>query len=124
MAFYLFIDVRIYFIITSLFLFNSGISVFIIMTMATFNKMKYRLEEGMWSQQGRGTQQYLGALIVFVLQLGIVFLLRLFMSFDQAIVVIGALGIAGLAGHGYLISIIEKLFLINKYKMIEGFRKS
>lgn len=124
MVFYILIDVRIYFIITSLFLFNTGVSVFIIMTMATYNKMKYRLEEGMWSQQGRGTQQYLGALIVFAMQLGLMFLLRLFLSFDQAIVVIGILGIAGLAAHSYLIALIEKLFFINKYEMIEGFRQT
>ena len=124
MTFYLFLGVEIYLTISALFLFNIGISPFIILGMATYNKMKYRLDEGMYSQQGRGTQQYLGSLIVLAIQIGIIFALRLFLTIHQTLLITGIIGAAGIAAHNYSISLIEKLFYKNKYSMIEGFRKS
>jgi hypothetical protein len=123
-SFYVIFGIKILFINTALFLFNLGITPFIILFMATFNKIKYNLAEGMYSQQGKGTQQYLGSLIVMGLQMGLLYVLRLFLSFENSMVVFAVIGLTGAALHIKFISIIEKFFYTKKYSMIAGFKQT
>lgn len=123
-TFYVIFGIKILFIHTAMFLFNIGITPFIILFIATFNKMRYSLNEGLWSQQGRGTQQYIGSLIVFGLQIGLLILFRMLLNFDSALIIMGLLGFAGILLHTQILSYIEKFFYIKKYSMIEGFRKT
>ena len=123
-SFYVIFGVKIIFINTAIFLFNVGVTPFIILFIAAFNKMKYKLDEGMYSQQGRGAQQYLGSLIVLALQFGIYFLLKSALNENGAIGAMAAFGIAGILLHSQILALIEKFFYIKKYSMIEGFRQS
>jgi len=122
--FYVIFDSRVIIIHTAMFLFNAGITPFIIIFMATFNRMKYNLNEGLFSQQGRGTQQYLGSLIVFLVQIGLLILLETVFSFEASLFIIGLLGLSGMIFHTFILSLIEKFFYTRKYIMIEGFRKT
>jgi hypothetical protein len=123
-SFYVIFGVRILLINSAIFLFNIGITPFLILLMATFNKMRYNLNEGMYSQQGRGAQQYLGSLIVLGIQVGLFYIFEKLINFDAALLIIAAIGLTGLLFHGKLISLVEKFFYTKKYTMIEGFRKT
>ena len=107
-----------------MFLFNIGITPYIILFMAEFNKIRYDLNESLFSQQGRGTQQYVGSLLVVAIQIGIFYLLTLFLSFETSLLVICILGAVGLLLHIQILSYLEMFFHTKKYSMIEGFRKT
>lgn len=123
-SFYVIFGVRILLINTALFLFNLGVTPFIILFIATFNKIKYKLSEGLYSQQGKGTQQYLGSILVIGLQVGMIYLMSFVISFDNSLIVIAIMGLAGMAMHTKLLGLLEKFFYTKKYSMIDGFKKT
>ena len=123
-TFYIIYGIKIFLINTAMFLFNIGITPYIILFMAEFNKIRYDLNESLFSQQGRGTQQYVGSLLVVAIQIGIFYLLTLFLSFETSLLVICILGAAGLLLHIQILSYLEMFFHTKKYSMIEGFRKT
>jgi len=123
-SFYVIFGVRILLINSVLFLFNIGITPFIMIFLSTFNRMKYGLNESMFSQQGRGAQQYFGSLLVLAIQAGLFYIFEKYISFNGALAAIATFGIGGILFHSRIISLIEKFFYTKKYSMIEGFRKT
>ncbi len=123
-SFYVIFGVRILLINSVLFLFNIGITPFLMIFMSTFNRMKYNLNESMFSQQGRGAQQYFGSLVVLAIQAGLFYIFEKYISFNAALIAIASIGICGLIFHSRIILLLEKFFYTKKYSMIEGFKKT
>lgn len=123
-TFYVIFGVRILLINSAVFLFNVGITPFLMLFISCFNRMKYGLNESMFSQQGRGAQQYLGSLIVLAIQVGLFYVFEKAINFNAALIALASIGLAGIIFHNRIISLVEKFFYVNKYSMIEGFRKT
>ncbi|NUM70517.1 MAG: hypothetical protein HUU43_06690 [Ignavibacteriaceae bacterium] len=123
--FYYFVHPRIVLINTAAFFFVVGFAPFFMMFISTFNKQKLNLSLDSFSLQGKGPSQFM-AVFALLLLVAVIFVPVRYFSDSSGITfsVLGALGLAGIALHNNIISLLAKLFQSRKYIMSEGFRNS
>ncbi len=122
--FYVLYGVRIVFINTVMFLFTIGITPFLLLYMSLFNKSKFDLSLSPYSNQGKGTNQFISVFTILLIQLIIFYPLRIFLGWDNCLVIFGLLGILGIIFNNQILKIILKQFYNKKYLMSEGFRQT
>jgi len=120
---YAFYGYRIALINLACFLYNSGINIFIILFLGTYNIRRIDLGKGaMFNYEGTTFVHFL----LFLPLLGLPFLIW-YLSFllgnpEAGIVAVGLAGAAGLAFSEIFIRLIVKQFNSRKYKILNGFR--
>lgn len=122
---YGFIDQRIIYLEAATFLYNIGVNSVITIWLSTFNYKSIDLSKGnSFNYEGSGgTMGFIYMLIVMLGPLA-VFLPFYFLHMPwTGVVVIGALGIAGLLARSLWIDLMTKEFYKRKYLMLQGFRE-
>jgi hypothetical protein len=106
------------------FLYNIGFLSFVLFYVSTYSKKRMDLAKGaVFNYQGLGASHWLAMLPAFLLPV-LIYLPFSFLGYPQTgIIFIGALGVAGLLFHRYLIKLVLNQFLKRKYEMAEGFRQ-
>ena len=105
------------------FLYHTGINIFIILFLGTYNTRRIDVEKGaMFNYEGTS---FIHFLLILPL-LGLPLLIRMIFSFlghpDLGIAAIGLAGVAGMVFSKVFIRIIIKQFNSRKYKILNGFR--
>ncbi len=119
---YGFYGFRIILVNTTLFVFTLGVGVFLMLYLATFNRMKFDLGANVFSQQGKTSFHYTAFLIAMAAH-GAVFLpFRILFGSDAAYVALGAFGLSGILLRRRLIDLIARQFYRRKHVMVAGFR--
>src|SRR5690606_23225012 len=109
---------------TAFLFFNVGISSFIILFMATFNRARIDLSRGqLMNYEGVGFAHF----ITIIPVIGIPFLLYRTMQNlnieDYFPSLAFILGLIGILASKYILRLVTTLFLIRKYKISHGFRQ-
>lgn len=123
--FYYFVHPKIVMINTAAFFFVVGFAPFFMMFISTFSKQKLNLSLDSFSLQGKGPSQFISVFTLLMVVAVIFIPVRYFTgSSGITFMVLGALGLAGVVMHNYIIFLLAKLFKTRKYIMSEGFRNS
>jgi len=109
----------------SVFLFNIGINSFIVMFFGSFNPKKIDLSKGtVFNWQGVGAAQFLLAFPVFGFPVGIYFVSLLFTSEVGAMLILGGVGLIGLAGTKLWIRLLASWLRSQRYEIASDFRNT
>ena len=121
---YVFYGTDILLINTMTYLYNIGFLSFVLFYVSTYTKNRMNLSKGAaFNYQGMGASHWLSMVPAFLLPV-IIYSPFSWMGYPKAgLMFIGALGVAGLLFHKYLLNIVLKQFLNKKYIMAEGFRQ-
>jgi len=120
---YGFLDFKIVFINTALFIFNTGISSIILLFFGTWYRSRMDLDKSPFmNYQGTGVMQYLLMLPLFGIPVLTYLLFGIFGNPEYCYYFLALLGIFGIIFNEYLLRLIAGLFLRNKYRMAAGFR--
>ena len=121
---YVFFGTDILLINTMTFLYNIGFLSFVLFYFSTYSKKRMDLSKGAaFNYQGLGASHWLSMLPAFLLPVFIFLPFKLMGMPKAGLLFIGALGVAGLLFHKYLLGLILKQFNKKKYDMAEGFRQ-
>lgn len=105
------------------FLYNIGINTFMLMYLATFNRKRFDLTSSMMSQQGKGAGQYIAGIPTLLIPTAIFLPFALLDHINAALILLGAIGLAGIFFQKQIMNFIIKQFYKQKYKMAAGFRQ-
>lgn len=115
---------NILFINTACFLFNLGILLPVALYFATYNKKSLVLSRGSaFNYQGVGASHWLIMLPAFIVPLFIYLPFYWFGNPEVGLIVLGSVGLIGLAFRKYFTQIIHNNLLERKYIMSQGFRE-
>ena len=121
---YLYFGNRVFVINSTMFLFNIGVVTFFFLFLATYNRMKFDLDAGMMSMQGKGGNQFVAVFLLILFLLALTIPLRLLTGPDITLIIMGLLGIAGVVFHEQMLKLLVRQFFRKKYIMAEGFRQT
>ncbi len=121
---YVFFDIRLLYINTACFLFNLGFNIYIVLFFAMNNKKYLDLSKSAtFNYQGVGASNFIVVLPMMLLPI-LIYLPFNFMGMPEiGWMVIGGIGLLGIALYKPLHAIIIRRFYIKKYAMAEGFRQ-
>lgn len=106
-------------------LYNLGINVPLLMFSGSFNKKRIDLEKSPFmNYQGAGAAQWLAALPLFVMPIGIFYGFYKIFNFNIGLLTIGILGIIGIFLRNYLMERITIQYKKKKYATIHGFKQT
>ncbi|UAB86379.1 hypothetical protein INR75_04545 [Zunongwangia sp. SCSIO 43204] len=106
-------------------LYNLGVNVPLLMFTGSFNKKRIDLEKSPFmNYQGTGAAQWLVAIPLLAVPLGIFYLFYKLFSFNIGLLVIGILGVIGILLRNYLMDRITIQYKKNKYAMIHGYKQT
>ncbi len=106
-------------------LYNLGVNVPLLMFTGSFNKKRIDLEKSPFmNYQGTGAAQWLVAIPLLAVPLGIFYLFYQLFSFNIGLLVIGILGVIGILLRNYLMDRITIQYKKNKYAMIHGYKQT
>ena len=120
---YAFYGMRILWIQTACFLFNIGISAFILLWFAKFNRKRIELAQGSaFNWQGTGVTQFIILFPIMFLPMLLAFILSRLDLEAWLLSGIAALGIIGVLCHKWILQMIFSQFAQKKYTLAEGYR--
>ena len=120
---YVFFGTKILWINTACCLFNVGVSAFIMLWFAQYNRKKIDLSQGSaMNWQGVGASQYIVMLLVLPLPIIIVYIFDWVGLEGWGINALAMLGVIGIACHKWMLHCICRRFSQAKYALAEGFR--
>ncbi len=121
---YVFFNTDILLINTMTWLYNLGFLSFVLFYFATFSTKRMDLSRGaVFNYQGLGATHWLSMLPAFLLPI-FIYVPFNWLGYPKAgLLIIGALGVAGLLFHKTLLNIVLKQFLKRKHIMATGFRE-
>ncbi|NLO71622.1 MAG: hypothetical protein GX102_11920 [Porphyromonadaceae bacterium] len=121
---YFFLGVKFGFLHIAMFLFNTGINVFLLILTASFNTKRIDLmAKSMLNYQGTTYKSFLIIIPVMFLPGVLAVILNLFLTFNQILLVFGIIGLIGIFLLPLQINLSTGHFNKRKYAMAEGFRK-
>jgi len=121
--FYVMYGARILLVNTAMFLFNMGFASYLFLFLSTFNKIRFDLGADAFSMQGKGSNQFT-AVIVYILVLLALYLPVTWLAGSQAaFLALGAIGLAGLVFHPFVLRLLSQQYIKRRYIMSEGFRQ-
>lgn len=123
---YVFFGMKILWIQTACFLFNIGVSAFIILWFARFNSKRIELARGSaFNWQGTGVSQFIFMLPTLVLP---ILLASIFVWLDLEVWLLlggmAAFGVIGVLCHNRILQMIFRQIEKKKYSLAEGYRKN
>ncbi len=121
--FYVVYGNKIFIVNSVMFLFNIGVTPFVVMYLATFNKLRFDLDANAFSMQGKGANQ-MSMVFILVIVLYIFYIpIRLLFNQYIGLGIMGILGITGFLFHKKLLGLLYRQFLKRRYVMSQGFRQ-
>lgn len=109
----------------AMFLFNTGVNVFLLIFTATFNTKRIDLmARSMFNYQGTTYKSFLIILPIMFFPMLLTAILGNFLSFNVILLIIGLIGLAGIFLIPYQIKLSTRQFVRRKYAMAEGFREN
>lgn len=107
------------------FLYNAGVNSYVYLFAASFNTKRLELTRGSsMNMQGVSYKNFLVMIPLMGLPILLVALFSIFKATHIALIIIAALGLAGILCHEPLLRMIDRQFLRRKYALCTGFRKS
>ncbi|MFZ4400634.1 MAG: DUF5687 family protein [Bacteroidales bacterium] len=121
---YLFFDIKLLYINTACFLFNIGVNINLVLFFAMNNKKYLDLSKSAtFNYQGVGVSNFVVTLPMMLIPI-FIYLPFSFLDIPEiGWMIIGGIGLLGVALHKPLHKIIIRRFYIKKYEMAEGFRQ-
>ncbi|MFV0391424.1 MAG: DUF5687 family protein [Paludibacteraceae bacterium] len=121
---YAFLGIKYLYLHIAMFLFNTGINVFLLMFFATFNTKRIDLmAKSSFNYQGTTYKSFLIILPIMMLPIILAGVLNIFLTFNLTLIVIGLLGFIGILTIPFQIKICSRQFNSRKYIMAQGFRE-
>ena len=109
---------------TVAFLYNVGVSIFILLFFNTFNDSRLEVNEGgAFSFQGVSMKNFLVLIPILIVPMIIMGITSAFGAQNVGLWIIGSMGVFGIILTKPLLTLCEKQFLRKKYYLCEGFRK-
>lgn len=106
-------------------LYNLGVNIPMILFFGSFNKKRIDLGKSAFgNMQGAGATQFLVMLPILLFPILLYMGLKFLFSFQIALLVIGGIGILGVAFRKMLLTVITKAYRKKKYGMIAGFKET
>ena len=106
------------------FLYNVGVNIHVYLFGATYNTKRLELAKGSaMNMQGVTYKNFLVMIPLLVVPMALIGIFSLFDAKNIALIILAALGLAGIIFWKQLLEITEKQFLKRKYALCEGFRK-
>ena len=106
-------------------LYNLGVNVPLLMFTGSFNKKRIDLEKSPFmNYQGTGAAQWLVALPLLAVPIGLFYLFYKVFNFNIGLLAIGVLGVIGILLRNYLMDRITIRYKKNKYAMIHGYKQT
>jgi hypothetical protein len=118
------LGVRLLIINTMIYLYMIGVIPFVLLFISNFNKVKFDLNVGPFSQQGRTGIHYATLFIILGVILVVFVPVKLLAGSNAAFTVLGSLGLAGALIHKRIIELLAAHWRKRKYIMSAGFRQS
>lgn len=121
---YFLMGTKIAYLHIAMFLFNTGINVFLLIFFASFNTKRIDLmARSSFNYQGTTYKSFLIILPVMAFPVLFAGIMSLFVSFNVILLILGIIGLTGIFLLPYFIKISTKQFNRRKYLMAEGFRE-
>jgi hypothetical protein len=122
---YVFFGWRILWIQTVCFLFNIGVSAFIMLWFAQYNRKRIELSQGSaFNWQGTGASQFIVMLPVILLPMLIAAIFNWVGLENWGLSALAVLGVIGVLCHKWMILFLCRRFALTKYAQAEGFRSN
>jgi MFS family permease len=122
---YVFFGIRIFWIQTACFLFNTGVNSLILLWLSKYNRKRMELLKGSaFSWQGSGATQFIILLPAMLLPVIIAVVFSLMGHENWGLGVLALLGAMGIVCHKWLINGLCRRFAHTKYVQAEGFRNN
>lgn len=118
------LGVRLLIINTMIYLYMIWVIPFVLLFISNFNKVKFDLNVGPFSQQGRTGIHYATLFIILGVILVVFVPVKLLAGSNAAFTVLGSLGLAGALIHKRIIELLAAHWRKRKYIMSAGFRQS
>lgn len=121
---YFLMGTKFLFLHIAMFLFNTGVNVFILVFFASFNTKRIDLmAKSSFNYQGTTYKSFLIILPLMAFPVLLAAVLSIFLSFNYVMLIIGSIGLLGMLLLPYQIKLSIKQFKNRKYAMAEGFRE-
>lgn len=109
----------------SVFLFNVGINLILLLFFSTFNNTKVDLSRSSaMNYQGTTYKSFLIVFPIMFFPMIFVSIVKLFGSYNLALILLGTMGLIGIIFSKQLVNMCVNEFNARKYKMAEGYRES
>lgn len=122
--FYIIYGVKIVLINGAMLLFNIGVTFFVMLVIAGFTKNKFDMSLGVYSQQGRNSQQFFSAFVIIALQAAVFLPVKYLLNDESGYIALALLGMSGIIFSEKLIDLYVNFFRKRKYIMVQGFREN
>jgi hypothetical protein len=120
---YALFDYRIVFINMAAWLFNSGVNIFMILFLGTYNTRRLDMSKGaFFNYEGVTAVHFVMMIPVLGLPVFIYWIGSLFLSPAAGIITVGLAGLSGLIFHRRLIDIVSRQLRARKQEILSGFR--
>lgn len=123
-TFYLYFGWHIVFMNIACAIYNAGVNIPILLLFGAYNRKHIDLSNGsMFNYQGVGAAQWLVSIPLIIVPVIIWFTVNTFGDQNMANMVLIGCGLVGLILRKVILNILVKLYLDNRFKMIEGFKQ-
>lgn len=120
---YAYFGLEILLVLFCVFLFNMGVNVHIVMFFGSINPKKIDLSQGtVFNWQGVGASQFLMVIPVLIMPIGIYGLGMLIWNEQIAVILLGAIGLIGLAGTKIWINLLSTWLKKQRHSIAQDFR--
>ena len=109
---YAFIYTKIIYTHLSMLLYNLGVNIPLIYFIGLFSKKRLDLNQSsVMNYQGVGASQWLGSLPLFLIPMGLFYLIKTFLDATMGYMILGSIGLAGIVFHPFIINYFSKQYL-------------
>lgn len=108
-----------------LLLYHLGVNIPIIFFIGLYSKKRLDLNQSsVMNYQGMGASQWLGGMPMFLIPMGLFYLVKIFSDATTGYIVLGGLGILGIVFHPVIINYFSKEYLKKKHQLINNYKNS
>lgn len=120
---YLYFGIDKFLMITAGFVYNIGFNSLLLLYSGSFNRKRIDLSVSGFGMEGTNAAQFLFAIPIMGIPMLIFWIFSKIAGFSMGVFAVGFLGILGLIFKNYVMNLIEKKYINDKYKTINGFDK-
>lgn len=106
-------------------LYNLGVNIPLIFYIGLFSKKRMDLNQSsVMNYQGVGASQWIGSLPMFLVPMGLFYLVKIFTDAITGYIVLGSIGVVGIVLHPVIINYFSKEYLKKKHQLINNYKNS
>jgi len=122
---YAFMHSKIIYTHLSMLFYNLGVNIPIIFFIGLFSKKRLDLNQSsVMNYQGVGASQWLAGLPMLVIPIGLFYLVKTIFDATTGYIVMGGIGLIGIALHSIIIDYFSKQYLKKKHQLINNYKNS